>query len=58
MNQMKASSKDGSVAWMRSTRTADSDSASSKRGSAPAGSDTRIVVPRNVVPGHRAASSA
>ena len=37
MNQMKASSKDGSVTWMRSTRTVDSDSASSERGSAPAG---------------------
>jgi hypothetical protein len=46
------------VAWMRSPRTADSDPASSERGSAPAGSDTRIVVPRKVVPARRADSSA
>ncbi|MST31141.1 hypothetical protein GHK86_00145 [Acidimicrobiaceae bacterium USS-CC1] len=56
--QMKASSNDGRVTSTRSTRAVDIDSATADPGSAPEGSDTRMLVPRRLVPGQRAASSA
>lgn len=56
--QMKASSNDGRVISTRSTRAVDMDSAIADPGSAPEGSDTRMLVPRRLVPGQRAASSA
>lgn len=56
--QMKASSNDGRVISTRSTCAVDMDSATADPGSAPEGSDTRMLVPRRLVPGQRAASSA